>query len=85
MSGKRCLIEDEVRVYWLLKLHLVRTGLQITGMVILGVIDRVAPIENTLPSALGLVSVDTLVIVVPCLMPIVNLQFLAEPETKAVH
>ncbi|MEX2445647.1 MAG: hypothetical protein WD492_18755 [Alkalispirochaeta sp.] len=85
MWGERRPIDDEVRVYWLLKLHLVTIGLQIAGIVILGVMDRVAPIENTLPSGLRLLSVDALVIVLPDLMLIVGLQFLAEPETTAVH
>ena len=70
---------------WLFKLHLVRVGLQIAGIVILGLLDRVAPIENTLPSALGLVSVDALVILVPYLMLVLGLHFLAEPETRPVH
>lgn len=52
-------------LYLLLKLHLVTVGLQIAGTVMLGVIDHAAPIENISRLALGLVSVDAIVIVVP--------------------
>jgi len=72
-------------IYLLLKLHLVRIGLQIVGIVILSLMDRVAAIKNNLPSALGLVSVDALVTVLPYLMLIWGLQFIAEPETAAAH
>ena len=72
-------------LYLLLKLHLVRVGLQIAGTVMLGIIDHAAPVENILRSALGLVSVDALVIVVPYLILVGRLRFLAERETTPAH
>ena len=51
----------------------------------LGVIDHAAPVENTSRLALGLVSVDALVIIVPYLILIGGLRFIAEREATPAH